>query len=305
MTYQVLSGALLGLGLFLLIRALVPTKPDAVSAVARIDALRQRQTVVSSSTEQAPLRGLEKLKYDLGAQLDDFYRRQGWQIRSLRADLAMLDRPIEDFLATKMLLAALGVVLGPFLFVVLWVVGVHLTVVLPVWLALLFGAICFMLPDLEVKGQAEVKRRDFRRVLGSYLDLVALNLTGGRGLPEALMTAAEVSDGWALRRIRNTLTDARVMGVSQWTALSRLGDELNVEELKDLGSALALVAEDGAKVRDSLAARAETMRHRELSEIEGQAGAKSQSMLVAQMLIAAGFMVFLMYPAVSRVMGSI
>lgn len=305
MTYQVLSGALLGLGLFLLIRALVPTKPDAVSAVARIDALRQRQTVVSSSTEQAPLRGLEKLKYDLGAQLDDFYRRQGWQIRSLRADLAMLDRPIEDFLATKMLLAALGVVLGPFLFVVLWVVGVHLTVVLPVWLALLFGAICFMLPDLEVKGQAEVKRRDFRRVLGSYLDLVALNLTGGRGLPEALMTAAEVSDGWALRRIRNTLTDARVMGVSQWTALSRLGDELNVEELKDLGSALALVAEDGAKVRDSLAARAETMRHRELSEIEGQAGAKSQSMLVAQMLIAAGFMVFLMYPAVSRVMGFI
>jgi Flp pilus assembly protein TadB len=142
-------------------------------------------------------------------------------------------------------------------------------------------------------------------VLGSYLDLVALNLTGGRGLPEALMTASEVSDGWALRRIRNTLTDARVMGTSQWTALSRLGDELNIDELKDLGAALALVAEDGAKVRDSLSARAETMRHRELSEIEGQAGAKSQSMLVAQMLIAAGFMVFLMYPAIARVMGSI
>ena len=34
MTYQVLAGALVGLGLFLLIRALVPTKPDAVSAVA-------------------------------------------------------------------------------------------------------------------------------------------------------------------------------------------------------------------------------------------------------------------------------
>lgn len=305
MTYQVLAGALVGLGLFLLIRALVPTKPDAVSAVARIDALRQRQTVSTPTADQAPLRGLEKAKYDLGAQLDDFYRRQGWQIRSMRADLAMVDRPIEDFLATKMLLAAFGIIFGPFIFVGLWVIGIHLTVVLPVWLALLFGAVCFLLPDLEVKGEADKRRRDFRRVLGSYLDLVALNLTGGRGLPEALMTAAEVSDGWALRRIRNTLSDARVMGTSQWAALSRLGEELNVDELKDLGSALALVAEDGAKVRDSLAARAETMRHRELSEIEGQAGAKSQSMLVAQMLIAAGFMVFLMYPAIARVMGSI
>ena len=142
-------------------------------------------------------------------------------------------------------------------------------------------------------------------MLGAYLDLVAMNLAGGRGLPEALMSAAEVSDGWALRRIRDALTDARVTGISQWNALSRLGDELDVDELKDLGAALALVAEDGAKVRESLAARAETMRHRELSEIEGAAGAKSQSMLVAQMLLCAGFMVFLLYPAMARVMGSI
>ncbi|WP_194891694.1 type II secretion system F family protein [Catenulispora pinisilvae] len=305
MTYQVLAGALVGLGLFLLIRALVPTKPDPVSAVARIDALRQRQAAFAPAAERAPRRGLEKLKYDLGLQLDDFYRRQGWQIRSLRADLAMTDRAVEDFLATKVLLAAFGAVFGPFIFAGLWALGIHLTVTLPVWLALLLSVLCFFLPDVEVKGQAEKNRRDFRRVLGSYLDLVALNLTGGRGLPEALMTAAEVSDGWALRRIRNTLTDARVMGTSQWTALSRLGDELNIDELKDLGAALALVAEDGAKVRDSLSARAETMRHRELSEIEGQAGAKSQSMLVAQMLIAAGFMVFLMYPAIARVLGSI
>ena len=305
MTYQVLAGALLGLGIFLLIRALVPTKPDAVSAVARIDALRQRQAVFTPAAEQAPPRGLEKLKSELGLQLEEFYRRQGWQIRSLRADLAMVDRSVEDFLATKVLLAAFGAVFGPFLFVGLWVLGIHLTVTLPVWLALVCAAVCFMLPDLEVKGLAATRRRDFRRVLGSYLDLVALNLTGGRGLPEALMTAAEVSDGWALRRIRNTLSDARVMGTSQWTALAGLGDELNIDELKDLGAALGLVAEDGAKVRDSLSARAETMRHRELSEIEGQAGARSQSMLVAQMLIAAGFMVFLMYPAIARVLGSI
>jgi len=241
----------------------------------------------------------------LGIELNAFYLRQGWQIRSLRADLAILDRSVEGFLATKVLLAAVGAVFGPFLFLALWEIGVRLAITVPVWLALLFAATFFFLPDLEIRSQAREKRRDFRRVLGAYLDLVAMNLAGGRGLPEALMTAAEISDGWALRRIRNTLTDARVTGISQWTGLSRLGDELDIDELKDLGAALALVAEDGAKVRESLAARAETMRHRELAEIEGSAGAKSQSMLIAQMLLCAGFMVFLMYPAVSRVMSTL
>ncbi|GAA2012832.1 type II secretion system F family protein [Catenulispora yoronensis] len=304
MTYQVLAGALVGLGLFLFIRALIPSKPDPMQAVARIDALRQ-QTTFAPHTAAEPPRGLAKMRQDLGVSVNEFYLRQGWQIRSIRADLAILDRSVEQFLATKLLLAALGVVFGPFVFAAFYLIGLHLTPTIPVWLALLFGAVFFLLPDMEVKGQAADKRRDFRRVLGAYLDLVAMNLAGGRGLPEALMSAAEVSDGWALRRIRDALTDARVTGITQWNALSQLGDELDVDELKDLGAALALVAEDGAKVRESLAARAETMRHRELSEIEGAAGAKSQSMLVAQMLLCAGFMVFLLYPAMARVMGSI
>lgn len=305
MTYQVLAGSLTGLGLFLLIRALIPGRRDPFASVARIDALRSQQTTFATAAEQAPLKGMDKLKNDLGISLNDFYLRQGWQIRSVRADLAIMDKTVEQFLATKLLLAAGGTIFGPFMFLALWEFGLQLNVAVPVWLALLFGGLFFVLPDLELKGQAAEKRRDFRRVLGAYLDLVAMNLAGGRGLPEALMTAAEVSDGWALRRIRNALTDARVTGISQWAALSRLGEELNIEELKDLGAALTLVAEDGAKVRESLAARAETMRHREMAEVEGQAGAKSQSMLIAQMLLCAGFMVFLMYPAVSRVMGSI
>ena len=152
-----------------------------------------------------------------------------------------------------------------------------------------------------MRRDAADKRKDLRRVIGAYLDLVSMNLAGGRGLPEALMAAAEISDGWALMRIRNCLADARITGTSQWVALGRLGDELGIEELQDLGVTLALVADDGAKVRESLASRAETMRHRELAEIEGEAGEQSQSMLVAQLLLAAGFLVFLIFPAAMRV----
>jgi tight adherence protein C len=76
-----------------------------------------------------------------------------------------------------------------------------------------------------------------------------------------------------------------------------------VSELKDLSAALSLVAEDGAKVRESLTARAASLRRRELADLEGQAGERSQSMLVAQMLLAGAFLIFLMYPAVRVMLG--
>ena len=73
--------------------------------------------------------------------------------------------------------------------------------------------------------------------------------------------------------------------------------------MRDLSAALALVAEDGAKIRESLGARASSMRRRELADAEGKAGENSESMLVAQLVIAMGFIVFLVYPALTGIMG--
>ncbi|MFW6694391.1 type II secretion system F family protein [Streptomyces sp. MAR4 CNX-425] len=304
LTYSVLIGAVLGLGVYLLVRALAPGRRGAVATVARVDAMRARgagRTTTSSAQQQEEGR-FGGLRAHIGQRAAEFYLRQGWEQRSLRSDLAVLDRSWESFLATKVMLSAVGLVFGPAAFALISVAGFGLNPVIPVWLALVFALLFFLLPDLEVRRDAADKRKDLRRVVGAYLDLVAMNLAGGRGLPEALMAAADISDGWALRRVRNTLADARITGTSQWQALGNLGDELGIEELKDLSASLALVSDDGAKVRESLAARAETMRHRELAEIEGAAGEKSQSMLVAQLLLCAGFLVFLVYPAAIRVL---
>ncbi|MEV5939122.1 type II secretion system F family protein [Streptomyces sp. NPDC051994] len=296
-----LIGAVLGLGVYVLVRALSRTKRSAVSQVARIDAMRTSGTVYAPQTDARDSGRFSGVRSGIGVKVADLYLKQGWEQRSMRADLAVLDRGWERFLATKVLLGVAGLVFGPMLFVIVAMLGFGKSPIIPVWLALMCGAVFFFLPDLEVRRDAADKRRDLRRVIGAYLDLVAMNLAGGRGLPEALMAAAEVSDGWALRRLRNALADARITGTSQWLALGRLGEELGVEELKDLSSSLALVADDGAKVRESLASRAETMRHREMAEIEGAAGEKSQSMLVAQLLLCAGFLVFLIFPAAMRV----
>ncbi|MFI9603130.1 type II secretion system F family protein [Streptomyces sp. NPDC052043] len=302
LTVPVVVGAVLGLGVYALVRALMPSRRSAVAQVARIDAMRARGAAYETRHQAREEAGrFGTLRAQVGARVAEFYVQQGWEQRSLRADLAVLERSWERFLATKVLLSVAGLFFGPLLFAVVYTLGFGRSPVIPVWLALLCAALFFFLPDLEIRRDAADKRRDLRRVIGAYLDLVSMSLAGGRGLPEALMAAAEVSDGWANQRIRNALADARITGISQWQALGQLGEELGVEELKDLSASLALVADDGAKVRESLASRAETMRHREMSEIEGSAGEKSQSMLVAQLLLCAGFLVFLIYPAAMRV----
>jgi hypothetical protein len=118
------------------------------------------------------------------------------------------------------------------------------------------------------------------------------------------MAASEIGEGWSYMRIRDALSNARLTGQTPWHALGMLGEEVRVDELRDLAGALSLVAEDGAKVRESLTARAVSLRRRELADLEGQAAERSQSMLVAQMVMAGAFLVFLIYPAVQVLLNS-
>jgi hypothetical protein len=308
MTEVALLGAVVGLGLFLLVRALVPPRPGLAARLRALDAARE-------GTDRSPLRSgdagdrLGALRRGLGEWLAGFYAARGWAVRSTRADLALLGRSFEGFLATKVLLAMSGLLVFPVLLLWLLAMGWGASPVVPFWVALVAAAVFFVLPDLQVRRDAAVRRRDFRHTVGAFLDLVAMNLAGGRGVPEALLAAVSVAgagDGgnWAMARIREALAGARIIGITPWQALGRLGDETGVDELRDLSAALGLVADDGAKVRASLTARAATLRRRELAEVEGQAGERSQSMLVAQLLLCAGFVVFLSFPAAMKMLGA-
>ncbi|GII90946.1 type II secretion system protein [Sinosporangium siamense] len=312
MTETMLAGALLGLGLFLLLRALFPARPGLVSRLLALDAAREgedgpRVQLVLPDEEVSPFRR------ELGVRLARFYAARGWEVRSVRADLALLGRSFEGFLATKALLAVSGLLAFPLLLGWLVLMGWGMSVSIPLWAALAVSVVFFLLPDIQIRRDAAVRRRDFRHVVGAFLDLVAMNLAGGRGVPEALMMAVSVGDtndsgdvsgaNWAMSRIREALSSARIVGITPWQALGQLGEEINVDELRDLSAALGLVADDGAKVRTSLSARAATLRRRELAEIEGRAGERSQSMLVAQLLLCAGFVVFISFPAAMKMLG--
>jgi len=245
------------------------------------------------------------VRRQLGGRVDDVVARTGFDFGGLRASLAVRGRTLEARLAITVL-AAVGGFLAPILLGLLFaVLGVSSSFgSVPVLAGVLLAVLGAVLPSITVRPRADRRRADFRHVVGSFVDLVAMNLAGGRGVPEALKTACEVSDGWGMVRIRDTLLSARLHGVTPWAALGELGRELHVDELVDMAASLALVAEDGAKVRESLTARAASMRKRELAEAEGKAGEKSQSMLVAQLLLCVGFLLFLVYPAISQLLFS-
>jgi len=291
----VVIGAVTGLALFLLIFALIPRRVGLARRIAAFDAGRAPALRAVSYPGDGNESALSKR---LGAALAGFCAEQGWQFRPLRANLALVGKSFENFLATKVLLGLFGLIFPPIVLGGVGLLGVHISVFIPVWAGVVFALVFFFLPDLELRQQVEKRQRDFRHAIGAFLDLVAMNLSGGRGVPEALMAASEIGEGWAFWRIRDALANARITGQTPWQALGVLGHEVQVNELKDLSAALSLVAEDGAKVRESLTARAVSLRRRELADLEGQAGEKSQSMLVAQMVLAGAFLVFLMYPAV-------
>ncbi|GIH63275.1 type II secretion system protein [Microbispora siamensis] len=356
MITTVLCGAVLGLGLFLLMRALFPPRPGLTARLAALDEARDGKGVPRAPLI-APEEDVSEFRRMLGLRLARFYAARGWEARSVKADLALLGKSFEGFLATKLLLGVSGLLAFPLLVGWLALMGWGVSVQVPLWSALVVCVIFFLLPDAQIRRDAAVRRRDFRHAVGAFLDLVSMNLAGGRGVPEALMMAVAVGSpvttpgalngtvnstvngtvhgmangtvhgavhgaasagttgaangagpapgaNWAMERIREALANARIVGITPWQALGQLGDEINVDELRDLSAALGLVADDGAKVRASLTARAATLRRRELAEVEGKAGERSQSMLVAQLLLCAGFVIFLSFPAAMKMLGA-
>ncbi|MPZ93845.1 MAG: type II secretion system protein [Propionibacteriales bacterium] len=300
MTLAILCGAVAGFGLFLIARQFVRSDPGVAATLARIDAGRRGQLAATRSAVDRPsLESLERLQSGLGARLEVEVLARGWKFTNIRADLAVLNRPFANHLATKVLLSVAGFVVLPTMMTLLGYATLSSVIV-----GLFAGAILFLVPDARVKSRAESRRRDFRHVMGAFLDLVAMNLSGGRGLPEALMTASTIGDHWAMARIRQALSNARLVGITPWEGIARLGKELDIEELRDLASALALAGDEGATIRSSLMARAESLRRKELAMVEGAAGERSQSMLVAQLMLCGAFLLFLAYPATTKIMGT-
>ncbi len=298
MIAALLLGAGVGTGLLLVVCGLFPPRPSLAQALAELRRLPQPAPVLG--TDDA---GGFAARLGLPAARALSHAGAGWLIpAAVRRDLAVLGRGPERHLAEKVALGLVGLLLAPVVTALLSLGGASLPVVIPVWAALVFMAAGFFVPDLGIHAEAARRRRDFRHALSSFLDLVVIALAGGGGVETALSDAAGVGTGWAFDALRRALDQARLARETPWAALGRVGQELGVGELSELAASVALAGTEGAKVRSSLAAKAASLRTHALAEAETADQAATERMSLPVVLLFAGFLFFLGFPAIERVL---
>jgi tight adherence protein C len=311
MLAAVILGALIG-ALILAVAWLLTAHPTPpIVQLARFDAradVPPPGALLDTATgQQPPARSWTRIEVRLGAaltaRLTGMLTGRKTPSATLRQDLALTGRSMEELLGRKVIAAVAGLlVTGALMSQLRIVLGLPIPAGGTLLLALAGGAGMFLLPDLLARHEGARARRDFRLALSCWLDLIALEMAASAAPTEALPSAARIGAGWPMNLLRETLRHATLSGQDQADALTDLGDKIGVSELSDLGTLLASVGRDGARARDTLIARAATMRSTRVASVEGLAGQRTQSMLIAQVMIGASFILFLLYPAIINVM---
>jgi tight adherence protein C len=296
MTSFVLMVLAFAAGLVRLRHVTVPPRKDLVAAVGRWDQARARATRHATRTH-ARLWTLDSVTERLVDELD----RRGRDLTKLRQDLAVTGSTLETHLAKTLLLAAIGLAGPPVILTTLrTTTGFHVPLGVTVLLGIALGAAMLLVTHQEVATNAVKRRAEFRRSLSIYLDLVAMSLEAGRGHFEALPAAANIGTGWTFTLLQDAVAGARYSGITPWAALGNLGQELGMPELTDLEAALRLAADDGAKIRATLVARAATLRAARVADAEAEANRATESMRFTLIIMVFAFLVYELYPAVVR-----
>lgn len=283
-------GAVAGTGIWLVLRGLSPPAVPLSVALSDLQRPRWAEPLASAGWERATRRRVAKLAATIGCSPATAHR------------LVLIERSQERHALDKLIYATLGVSLPLAGFGIMVLGGVAVTPALPVVLAGLVGAAGFCLPDALVRGEAADYRRDFSTQLALFLDLVVVLLAGGRGVEGALAAAAQMGDGAGFVRIRASLLRAQLLRQSPWRALDALAVEVQVPALAELAASVTLAGESGARVRESLAAKAQSIRARLLADAEAEAQRRSETMTLPVVLMLTGFVVLIGFPALHALM---
>lgn len=294
MIITALLGAGAGLGVWLVGRALLPRPVSLGRVLAGLDrpgrpacADMGRDTEgLASLGGRLAIRAVTALGVDVGHRAKN---------------LALVGRSAERHAVDKLIGAVGGLAGTALVGAGLGAAGIGVPPGAVAVLALGTAVAGFHLPEVALRDEAERRRRGFRHALSAYLDLVNVILAGGGGTETALYAAGEAGDGWAFAALRGALDRARLTNRSPWDAFGDLATDLGVPELADLAASMALAGTQGARIRRSLAAKADTMRGHQLAETEAAAEAATERMTLPVAVLLFGFLVFIAYPAVQQI----
>lgn len=276
------AGGSVGLGLWLVIRELVPAAPALGPALRQL----QAPTSTADTTGTSGERGLVQVV--------------GRWARIPRQDLALTGSSPQRYALELVGFTLVGLVFPPLFTLILALSGIHLSVAVPgiagLGLALLFG----FLVNVSVHQRAADAREEFARHVAVYLDLIALELAASRGPVEALERAAAVGGGWVPQRIRASLANSRLHLQPPWQGLRAVAAEIGVPDLGDVGDMMTLLGDEGAPVYDTLRARAASIRAALLAREEDRANTATTALYIPTSLLVFVLFIIAAYPFLVR-----
>jgi tight adherence protein C len=298
----IVLGVGVGLGLIGAVAGLTPGKQKLQSILRTMEDRKEMQPErsgrIGAKNPDRSVREVSRLWLkDRALVLLDHYPKVALRLHlDLQATCVRLEDLVER-VAFAGLLGALGPLL---LWLLLSMLGGSITLLIPVSFVVFVGGCSSLLPIVALRKRANHARRLARTLVGSYLDLVVLGLAGGLGVEGALHSAALTCETPLSHRLVRVMDEARDAGRTPWAALAGLGRELEVPELEELAVAVSLAGTEGARIKSTLAAKAASIRIHELADAETEANTVSERLFVPGVFMLMGFLIFIGYPAVTR-----
>lgn len=286
MTAALAAAVLCTAGLAGLYRLLVPVRPPLAAELARI---------LDPTPSPALARGGQSR---LVTHLSTSVEQRGWVTTSVTGNLLVCEQSLDQLLGRCLAAAAALGSIGIVLPVALTFSGLSL----PLPVVLLAGALGVLagvaVPPYLLRELAQDRRDQVRAALPGLLDLTGVLLAAGNSLEASIRTAASAHQDWTHQHLQHALHAAALSRQPAAEALDQLGRRLAVAELTQLADGLAMAEREGAAMRESLAARARSLRERHLVAVEAKAGSATEGMSFPLVAFVVGFLVLIGYPAI-------
>lgn len=287
-----LLGILAGIGLFLIFTSFVPSRGNLATQLAAVNAVEPTGFAAVQRLSQRSKLGRikDRLQADLIQRL--------LVPHSLHKDLTVLGITPAQHAWSKVTVYLVALVIAPAAGVLGSTVGLPLGFVS----AFAVFVVCALIGatfDKVISAKAHTVRRDFLASMAAYLDLVAMLVAGRAHINTALRVAAGIADGPGWHSIRRHLADARLNGHGEVHGIRTLGIEWQVPAVVEFGHQVETIDVSGAHAADSLRARAEALRRKDNAEALGLAKSKTSMLDLSNGIIAAAFLLMIMFPTVT------
>lgn len=159
-------------------------------------------------------------------------------------------------------------------------------------------------PQRHVHHGAEETRHQLEMATAVFLDLINVLLAGGAGIETSVVAAANAGDGPGFSIIRLAVMRAQSARLSYWDSLAEIGRVSDVPTLMEVAHTVQLAGQHGARIRTSLASKAEALRKRNLARVEYDEEQRTEKIGLPLVVMFLGFLVLVGYPAFSQTMTS-